>query len=55
MDIYNSVMDIRDFISIVHDKFNNGFHNSDIHDWIKNIHDLSMDIHNSVMEIRDLR
>ena len=58
MDIHNSVMDIRDFISIVHDKFNNGFHNeknSDIHDWIKNIHDLSMDIHNSVMEIRDLR
>ena len=27
MDIHNSVMDIRDFISIVHDKFNNGFHN----------------------------
>ena len=28
---------------------------SDIHDWIKNIHDLSMDIPNSVMEIHDLR
>ena len=27
MDIHNSVMGIRDFISIVYDKFNNGFHN----------------------------
>ena len=55
MDIHSSVMEIRDLIQIVHDKFKKNFHNlkkkkTDIYDWIKDIHNF----HLSVPDIMDM-
>ena len=47
MDIHNSVMEIRDLIQIVHDKFNNRhlqLENTDIYDWIKDIHNFHLSV-----------